>query len=150
MAYRIIVTATYPRDADTVFAEACEFSELVEAMKGIATYKGLPNEAVEEGKTYVVDVTLFGIIKNPGHTMFAERLDRQARIIQSRESNPSVSRWDHELSVQPRGSGAVWTDTVEIDASRGAWFTAQFARFVYTRRHKKRVAETLTSTIEKI
>ena len=150
MTYRITVTATYPRNADTVFSEACEFSELVEAMKGIARYNGLPAGPVEEGKTYVVDVTLFGFIKNPGHTMFAERVDRAARIIQSRESNRSVSRWDHELSVQPNGSSAVWTDTVEIDAPRGAWFTAQFARFVYTRRHKTRRAESLTSKIERI
>ncbi|MCK8485192.1 hypothetical protein MUY21_14190 [Aliiroseovarius sp. S2029] len=150
MTYRITVTATYPRDADAVFAEACQFAELVQAMRGIATYDGLPAGAAQQGKTYVVDVTLFGLIRNPGHTMFVERLDHQARLIQSREHNASVRRWDHELSVQPDGAGAVWTDTVEIDAPRAAWFTAQFARFVYTRRHKKRKATTLVSRIERV
>ncbi|WP_432448721.1 hypothetical protein [Aliiroseovarius marinus] len=153
MTYRVTVIASYPRNADTVFAEACEFSELVEAMKGIASYDGLPDGPAQEGQTYIVDVTLFGVIKNPGHKMMVERLDRQARILQSRESNPSVRRWDHELSVQPdgaEGQGALWTDTVEIDAPRNAWFTAQFARFVYTRRHKKRGAAHLTSKVERI
>lgn len=151
MSYRVTITATYARDADTVFAEACVFGEMIEAMRGIARYAGLPEGAAQEGETYVVDVTLFGVIKNPGHTMYVERLDPEARYIQSREHNASVSRWDHNLSVQPNpGGGAIWTDTVIIDAPKMAWATARFAQFVYRRRHKKRRALTLHSTIERI
>ena len=94
MTYQVTITAGYPREADTVFAEACHFAELVEAMRGIARYDGLPGGEAQEGETYVVDVTLFGLVRNPGHTMHVERLDRAARVIQSREHNRSVSRWD--------------------------------------------------------
>lgn len=150
MAYQVTITARHPRDADTVFSEACHFSEMVEAMRGIARYEGLPEAEAREGETYVVDVTLFGLVKNPGHTMFVERLDRAARVIQSREHNRSVSRWDHTLSVQPEGDGCVWVDLVIVDAPRSAWFTARFAAFVYARRHRHRGARSIEREIRRV
>ncbi|MGR3365143.1 MAG: hypothetical protein ACU0CY_13305 [Maritimibacter harenae] len=147
MTRQITVTARYPRDADTVFAEAIHFGELVEAMKGIARYEGLPDGVVEEGRTYVVDITLFGLMKNPGHSMHVERLDPAARVIQSRERNRSVNRWDHTLSIQPDGDGCVWTDTVVIAADRMEGFTARFAAFVYTRRHRHRGAAAIETRV---
>ncbi len=149
MAREITVTAHYPRDADTVFDEAIHFDEMVEAMKGIARYEGLPKGVVEEGATYVVDITLFGVMKNPGHTMFVEMLDREARVIQSREKNAQVTRWDHTLSIQPErtGKGCVWTDRVIVEAPRMEWFTARFAAYVYTRRHKHRGAAALETVV---
>ena len=147
MPYEVTITARYPRDADAVFSEACWFDELAEAMRGIARYDGLPDGEAREGETYVVDVTLFGILKNPGHVMHVERLDRSARVLQSREHNASVTRWDHTLSVQPEGEGCLWTDRIIIDADRMAWGTARFAAFVYSRRHKSRRAVSITRSI---
>ena len=149
MTYQVTITAGYPREADTVFAEACHFAELVEAMRGIARYDGLPGGEAQEGETYVVDVTLFGLVRNPGHTMHVERLDRAARVIQSREHNRSVSRWDHTLSVQPGGAGCVWTDKVFVDTPRGGWFTARVAAFVYARRHHHRGALSIRREIRR-
>ena len=150
MTRQITVTARYPTDADATFAEAIHFSEMVEAMRGIATYTGLPDDVVREGETYVVDITLFGVMKNPGHTMYVETLDRQSRVIQSREHNAQVTRWDHHLSIQPHGNGCLWTDTVVIEAPRMEWFTARFAAFVYTRRHKHRGAEALQTLVKRL
>jgi|GEM_PF-7118452 len=42
MAYEVSIDARYPRDADTVFAEAMQFAEVIEAMRGLAHYDGLP------------------------------------------------------------------------------------------------------------
>ena len=155
MAWEITIEARYPRDADTVFAEALNFAELREAMRGLATYDGLPEGEVTEGMTAVVDITLFGIVRNSGHTMHVERLDRAARVIQSREHNRTVSRWDHTLSVQPLpGSngevGCLWTDRVVIDAPRGAWATALFARYVYARRHRHRGALSIAKSLRRL
>ncbi|MCB1337892.1 MAG: hypothetical protein KDK10_10750 [Maritimibacter sp.] len=150
MAYEVTIEARYPRDADTVFAEALNFAELREAMRGLARYDGLPDGVAYEGQSCTVDVTLFGILRNPGHHMHVERLDRAARILQSREHNPSVRRWDHTLSVQPEGTGCLWTDRVVIDADRLAWGTARFARFVYTRRHRHRGALSIARTIRRV
>ncbi|MCI2399770.1 hypothetical protein [Aliiroseovarius subalbicans] len=150
MTYQVTIEAFYAGDPDQIFSEACQFSELVDAMSSIATYDGLPQGAAAQGETYVVDVTLFGLVKNPGHTMFVERLDPVARILQSREHNASVSRWDHTLSVQPGDGGTIWTDTVIIEAPRMEWATARFARFVYKRRHKHRRALHIATSIKRV
>ena len=76
--------------------------------------------------------------------MFVEKLDRAARVLKSREHNRSVTRWDHSLSIQPEGQGCLWTDRVVIDAERGGWATARFARYVYARRHRHRRALSIT------
>ncbi len=150
MPWEITIEARYERDADTVFAEALNFAELRDAMRGLAIYEGLPEGEAHEGMTAVVDVTLFGVFRNPGHTMHVERLDRAARVLQSREHNASVSRWDHTLSIQPAGDGCLWTDRVVIDAPRNAWATARFARYVYARRHRHRGALSIAKAMRRI
>lgn len=147
MTRKIVVTAHYPRNADELFAEAVQVDELAEAMRGIARYDGLPSGAVREGETYMVDITLFGVIKTPDHRMHVETLDPVSRVIQSRESNAQVSRWDHTLSIQPRHRGCIWTDTVMIEAERMEWLVARFAAFVYARRHRRRGAAGLETRV---
>ena len=65
MPFEVTIEARSPRDADSVFAEALHPGEFVEAMRGLATYEGLPEVEIVEGMTCVVDVTLFGFLKNP-------------------------------------------------------------------------------------
>lgn len=141
MAIRVEITARYRADADAVFRSALRFSEMAEAMAGLATYEGFPeSDTAREGDTIIVDVTFWGLFRQKGHRMFIERLDPQARIIQSRESGNGIRRWDHTLSVQPDGDVAVWTDTVVIDAGWQTPFASRFAAFVYARRHRHRNA----------
>ena len=147
MARRIIVTAWYEGDADEIFQQAIQFSELQEAMAGFATYDGLPDEAAKQGDTYTVDVTFWGLLKNKGHVMHVETLDHQKRFIQSREHNPNIKRWDHHLSVHQEGDRARWGDDVVIDAGWQSAFAARFGLYVYRRRHRHRKALELTSRI---
>lgn len=151
MSARIVeIKAVHPGDPDRVFAEAMQFDELKSAMSGLATYDGLPDGAVaEEGQTYTVDVTLWGWLKNGGHVMHVERLDWEARLIQSREHNASVKRWDHCLTVEPHEQGALWTDRIVIDAGWQTPFTARFARYVYTYRHTHRSALSIEQSIRR-
>ncbi len=148
MAALVEVTALYGAEPDDVFASALQFDELMDAMSGLAVYEGLaPGTIAEEGKTYTVDVTFWGLIKMKGHVMHVERLDRENRVLQSRESGNGIKRWDHNLSVRAEGSGARWIDRVEIDAGWQTAFITRFARFVYTRRHKHRKALEITRQI---
>ncbi len=150
MPFEVKIETWYLRDADTVFAESLHPDEFVEAMRGLATYEGSPEGEVVEGMTCVVDGTRFGFLKNPGHTMFVEKLDRSARVLQSRDHNCSVARRDHALSIPPEGQGCLWTDRVVIDAERGAWATARFARYVYARRHRHRRALSITKSLRRL
>jgi hypothetical protein len=141
MPVAVEIVARYKGDADETFQSALRFSEMSEAMAGIATYAGLPiSDTAREGDTIVVDVTFWGVFTQRGHSMFIERIDPEARIIQSRESGNGINRWDHTLSVQPVNGMAVWTDMVVIDAGWRTPFLARFAAFVYARRHRHRKA----------
>lgn len=144
------IVATYEESADGVFEGALHFSEMTNAMSGLAVYKGLPDEPVHEGATYVVDVTFWKLFTVKGHTMHVERLDREGRVLQSREHAPGIRRWDHTLSVQRQGGRTEWHDTVVIDAGWRTPFMARFAIYVYHRRHKYRRARSITSDLRRI
>lgn len=145
----VIVTALYDADPDETFDAALHFDELLDAMSGLAVYEGLaPGTIAEEGKTYTVNVTFWGLLKMTGHVMHVESLDVPNRILQSRETSNGIKRWDHNLSVHPEGAKARWVDSILIDAGWQTPFMARFARFVYTRRHKHRQALEITRNIE--
>lgn len=152
MALRLLVEAGYPEDPDAVFASALQFDELKAPMAGLATYEGLPEGGeAKESWIYTVDVTMWGVLKTKGHVIRVERLDRKGRRLQSREHNPSVKRWDHELTVEPDGEGGcLWRDSVVLDAGWMTPLTARFARMVYMRRHRKRGAATLRAGLSRI
>lgn len=144
------ISALYNADAETVFTEALHFDEMTEAMSGLATYVGLPEREVVEGETLVVDITIWKVFKNTGHVMHVEKLDRENRILQSREHNNSLARWDHTLSVQPRGGQAIWLDVVVVDAGWRTHLVALFAAYVYKRRHRHRQALNISRRIKKL
>ncbi|UWR47024.1 hypothetical protein [Phaeobacter inhibens] len=145
--YTIIVEANYASNADDTFEEALDVSEMQDAMRGLAVYHGLPQRPIHEGETLVVDVTMLKLFTTRNHVMHVERLDRAARVIQSRERNDGIQRWDHTLSIQPSATGCVWRDTVILEAGRWSWLTARFCRFVYTRRHRVRQAQSIRALV---
>ena len=141
MARALILEARYRGDADTMFAGALDFGEMVAAMKGIAVYENAPEGEIVEGMTLSLDVTMFGFLKTRGHEITVARIDHAARIVESRERNPSIRRWDHTISIQPDGeTGVLWTDRVEIDAGWQSWGAVRFAGYVYGYRHRQRRA----------
>lgn len=147
MLRTVVITAHYAAPADVTFEEALRAAEMKEAMRGLAEYHGLPDGVVHEGDSFTVDVTFLKLFTTRGHTMTVETLDRARRVLQSREHNSSIARWDHRLSVAPTRQGCVWTDRVVLDAGLQTWGVARFCRFVYLRRHKMRRALTLEANI---
>lgn len=146
MAIRVEVTALYDQDPDSVFRSALNFSEMKEAMRGLAVYEGLADDAIaEEGQTYTVDVTMFGFMKTKGHVIYVEKLDLENRFMQSREHNPMIKRWDHHLSVVSEGDKARWIDSVVIDADWRTIPTSMYAAYIYRHRHRHRKALKITS-----
>jgi hypothetical protein len=150
MALIVQITAYYDTDPDVLFRSALRFSELTEAMAGMASYSGMPDsDTASEGDTIIVDVTFWGVFRQKGHTIFIERLDPVERVIQSRESGNGIKRWDHNLSFQPDGILTVCKDTIVIDAGWRTSLLAQFAAFVYSRRHRYRKAISLTRRLSR-
>jgi hypothetical protein len=141
MVMIVEITAKYSEDADALFRSALHFSEMTEAMAGIAVYSGLPaSDTACEGDTIIVDVVFWRVFKQKGHRMFIERIDPEQRVIQSRESGNGIKQWDHNLSIQPDGVLTVWRDVIVIDAGWRTQIMARFAALIYARRHRHRCA----------
>jgi len=147
----LTVSATYPRDADTVFAEAIDFDAMVAATKGLATYKGLPSGPFEEGHSYETYVTVWGWMHNPHYQIHVERLDPALRIVQSREQGRAIRQWDHTLTVEPAelddGPGSIWTDRIVIDSGWLTPYMVRVGRYLYQYRHRTRDALEITAWI---
>lgn len=147
MSHTVIVEAHYPADADQTFQQARDITEMQDAMRGLAVYRGLPQRDIAEGDTITVDVTFLKLFTAKNHVMHVERLDQAARVIQSREHSKTMRRWDHMLSVRPCATGCIWRDTVVVDAGVATWLAARFCRFVYMRRHRMRNAQSIRSLV---
>lgn len=144
----LTVSATYPRDADAVFAEAIDLGAMVRATEGLATYKGLPDAPMEEGKSYETYVIVWGWMHNPRYRIDVERLDPAYRIMQSREQGRGIRRWDHTLSVEPApGGGAIWTDRIVVDSGLLTGYMVRVGRHLYRYRHRNRNATSITVSI---
>lgn len=145
--YTIVVEATYASNADETFQEALDVSEMQAAMRSFAVCHALPQRVSVVGETLVVDVTMLKLFTTPNHVMYVERLDRDAAVVRSREHNVGIGRWDHTLSVQPSTTVCVWRDTIVLDAGRWSRLTTQLCRFVDTRRHRMRQAQSIRALI---
>jgi ligand-binding SRPBCC domain-containing protein len=147
MPRELTVTARYPRPADAVFAEALSFAEMARATRGVAVYRDLPAGDMAEGETYTLNVTVWGVMRNPNYRVHVERLDRAARMVQSREYGWMIRQWDHTLSVLPDGDGCLWTDRIVIDCGWATGYMSRVARALYRRRHRNRQGRDITARL---
>lgn len=149
MACDLTVTAHYPRDADAVFADALSFPEMAEASRGVAVYQDMPQGKMEQGRTYTLNVTVWGVMKNPNYQVHVERVDHDTRLVQSREYGCMIRQWDHTLTIVPTREGCIWTDRIVIDCSWATGFMARVARIMYRTRHRNRNAHSVTARMRK-
>lgn len=150
MATELTVSARYARPADAVFADALSFAEMAEATRGVAVYKDMPEGAMEQGRTYTLNVTVWGIMRNPRYQVHVERVDPVARVVQSREFGWMIRQWDHRLTVTPDGDGCVWTDRIVIDCSWATGYMSWVAKVLYRTRHRNRQGQGITAQRRKV
>lgn len=150
MTTELTISARYPRPADSVFADALSFAEMAHATRGVAVYKDMPQGAMEEGKTYTLNVTVWGIMRNPNYQVHVERVDHGARQVQSREFGWMIRQWDHTLTVTPDGDGCIWTDRIVIDCSWATGYMSWVAKVLYRTRHRNRQGQGITARLRKV
>jgi hypothetical protein len=81
---------------------------------------------------------LFGMIPLGRRRIRFERIDGEAREIQSRESDLLVARWDHLIQITPAGPNQCrYRDEILIEAGRLTGLVAWFARRLYHHRQKR-------------
>ena len=148
MTSLISIRANYLSDPDAVFANACSFERLRGAMRGLATYHGLPERGdMIEGQTYRTDIWFWRLLPVRNHIIKVERLSIADRLIQTSEAHAGVSTWTHQVKVDQLNDHAIWVDQIRIKAGSQTPFVARFARYVYLRRHHAQGATTTESSL---
>ncbi|QFT59675.1 Polyketide cyclase / dehydrase and lipid transport [Sulfitobacter sp. THAF37] len=129
----------YAATAQEVWALATDLDALKEIMEGVVEFEGMPGDRVYQGQKINVLVSLFGKLPAQPYYMEVLECDDDAMILRSLEQGAGVRSWRHTLSVEPRGTGCLLRDVIEIDAGWMTWAFALWARYLYRKRHEPRV-----------
>jgi hypothetical protein len=138
---RVYVESVLPCPPDAAWEEVQNSALLLEVTRplvviGPAAGESLP-ERWRQGETVRCRSYLFGLIPLGTHTIVLERVDPDAREIQSREHDPLVRRWDHLVRVRATEDGQTrYSDEIEIEAGLLTPLVGMFARWFY--RHRQR------------
>lgn len=89
------------------------------------------------GKTYVLRLSLFGFLSAGEHRITLASIDRDANLIESKESGALSPVWNHTIRFHALGSGKLhYSDEIEIQAGLLTGFIWAFAHLFY--RHRQR------------
>jgi hypothetical protein len=89
------------------------------------------------GKTYPLRLSLFGFLPAGEHRITLVRIDREANLIESRESGVLSPVWNHTIRFHQLGDGKLhYTDEIEIQAGLLSGIVWTFAHLFY--RHRQR------------
>ena len=149
---RVVVESVLPCPAERAWEEVRTSRLLREVAAPVVTFRpadGGDLPAVwPAGRTVAVRCKLFGVLPLGIHSIHLERIDPEAREIQSRESDPLIRRWDHLVSIQDRPDGRCrYRDVVDIDAgplTAAVWLFAQ-CFYRHRQRRWRRVARCLAA-----
>jgi hypothetical protein len=138
---KVHVESVLPCPAEKVWDEVQRPALLLEVVRPLLRFVPADGQQFPqrwlEGTTLHCHCYLFGMIPLGRHTIFLERIDPQAREIQSRESDSRIRRWDHLIRVRPAGEGRTrYSDEVLIEAGWATFFVWLFAQWLY--RHRQR------------
>ncbi|MEJ6403972.1 SRPBCC family protein [Yoonia sp. 2307UL14-13] len=136
----VVISHFYQAPPEAVWQVATDFACFAEAMRGVATFEGMPTEGrLKAGDRFDVRVRLFGWMPPMNYYMTLAAYDPALRCFRSIEHGGSIRRWEHVLQVVPENEGARLTDTVHIDAGLTTPLMRVWARYVYRKRHPPRL-----------
>jgi hypothetical protein len=140
MARTVILHHDYPYPPRNVWTIATDFACFAEAMKGVATFEGMPETGrLSADQSFDVKVRLFGKMPPMDYHMKLVHFDDDAMTFTSLEHGGAIKRWSHTLIVTASPDGARLTDRIEIDAGFLTFLMTLWAKFVYSKRHKPRL-----------
>ncbi len=139
MPKTIALTHAYEAAPEAVWALATDFDALQTVMEGLVSFEGLPDGRLQRGQHLEVGVSLFGKLPAQPYTMDVIELDDAEMRFKSREAGAGVKSWQHELQVVPVGQGCEIREQITIDAGLLTPLYVAWARYMYKRRHPKRL-----------
>jgi hypothetical protein len=89
------------------------------------------------GKTYALRLSLFGFLPAGEHRITLASIDREANLIESKESGTLSQVWNHTIRFHPLENGNLhYSDEIEIRAGLLTGLIWAFAHLFY--RHRQR------------
>jgi hypothetical protein len=89
------------------------------------------------GKTYTLRLSLLGFLPAGEHRITLANIDREANLIESKESGALAPVWNHTIRFHPLENGQLhYTDEIEIQAGLLTGIIWVFAHLFY--RHRQR------------
>lgn len=147
MPIQVLVAAHYPTTAEALFDRARSFADLLEATRKISNYDGLPATDMQEGETYTTNIRILGLVRCNDYQIRVNKICRETLRIETVESNNVVRLWSHHMQMKPTHRGALWIDSVILDAGLMTPVVARYARFMYQHRHRSRAGEVVHATL---
>ncbi|MEL7282754.1 MAG: SRPBCC family protein [Pseudomonadota bacterium] len=129
----------YAFPAQTVWHVATDLDHLQTVTEGFLAFRDLPSGTISEGQTLDVQVSLMRLLPYQPYRMQVLHVDDTQMSFASEEQGVGVKVWRHSLQVFPTGTGAQIREAIEIDAGWKTPFFLDWARFMYRRRHPRRV-----------
>ena len=140
MTKPVILSHDYAASPRDVWHVATDFACFAQAMKGLATFEGMPSTgSLAKDQVFDVKVRLFGWMPPMDYHMHLVECDAVAMTFLSREHGGSIKLWQHRLTITPTQTGARLRDEIHIQAGWATPLMRLWARYMYRRRHKPRL-----------
>lgn len=131
-------TSVFPAGRERIFRELKQLKTLQYIAAPYAAFAPVEDTAGiwEAGAVSAYRLKLFGLIPFGTHTIRILRFDPDG--ISSREGNPHVPVWNHDITLRPLDSGHTeYTDRVEIQAGWKTVFVWLWANAFYAHRQRR-------------
>ncbi len=149
---RVFIESLLPCDADLAWAAVQTSALFLEVAAPLVEIRPVAGEQLPQrwpvGRAVRCRSYLFKFLPIGTRTLLFERIDQEAREIQTRESDPLIRRWDHLVRIRPAGDERCsYSDEIEIEASWRTPFVWFFAAWFYWHRQRRwrRVARRLVA-----
>lgn len=139
---KLVLSSVFPASAEVVFTKLQDISTLQIIAKPLMRFKAVEDTDAslvpEKDRTYRFYLKIFNVIPFGIHTIHVIEFDPQTKRIYTHESNPSVSIWNHRITLEPLDPYSVrYTDEVEIYAGWKTSLIYLWSRLFYSHRQKK-------------
>lgn len=133
---RVYVESLLPCDAERAWLAVQTSALLLEVTAPVIFFRTPPGERLPErwtvGPKIQTRPRMLGVLPLGDWNLRFERIDADAREIQTRESGATIARWDHRIRIRPAGHGRCrYSDEIEVEAGWRTPFVWLFAHFLY-------------------
>ena len=142
MSHVVELRHDYPGVSPTRLSDlVTDYAALHEVSKPLVVFTGVPSDGhVRAGDDWTARVRLLGVLPAQDYRMTVKTCDAERMSFRSEEKGAGVDAWVHEVAVYPRPDGSRLTERVTVEAGARTPVFAAWARFLYGRRHRLRLA----------